>query len=109
MVSFPELLKEIRKNSGLTQEELANALSVSTVLVSMIESGQKEISKKFILNLADKLEVHPNSITPFLYGNIDISKISLTKIEEEMIKLGEKLQISLISKKAKNLKKYARK
>jgi len=106
MFSFPELIKKIRESSGLTQENLAKALSVSTILVSMIESGQKEVSKRFIINLADKLEVHPNSITPFLFGNKEIGQKNMTSIEKEMIKFGEKLQLLLINKKAKNLRKY---
>jgi len=106
MFSFPELIKKIRESSGLTQESLAKALSVSTILVSMIESGQKEVSKRFIINLADKLEVHPNSITPFLFGNKEVNQKNITTIEKEMIKFGEKLQLFLIDKKAKNLRKY---
>ena len=106
MLSFPELIKKIRESSDLTQENLAKALSVSTILISMVESGQKEVSKRLIINLADKLEVHPNSITPFLFGNKESNQKNITPIEKEMIKLGEKLQLFLINKKAKNLKKY---
>lgn len=108
MLSFPELIKKIRESSSLTQEGLAKALSVSTILVSMIESGQKDVSKRFIINLADKLEVHPNSITPFLYGSIETDNKNITPIEKEMIKFGEKLQLFLINKKAKNLNKYVK-
>lgn len=104
MLTFPELIKKIRESSGLTQEEFAKVLSVSTVLISMIESGQKEVSKKLIKNLAGKLEVHPNSIAPFLYSHLELK--SLSAIEKEMIKLGERIQHYLIQKKAKNLKKY---
>lgn len=106
MLSFPELIKKIRESSNLTQENLAKALSVSTVLISMIESGQKEVSKRFIINLANKLEVHPNSITPFLFGNTEANHKNTTPLEKQVIKFGEKLQLLLIDKKAKNLKKY---
>jgi len=107
MILFPELIKRIRKSSDLTQEDLARALSVSTVLISMIESGQKEVSKKFIINLASKLGVHPNSVTPFLFDSKAINLKNITSVERDMISLGEKLQVILIDKKAKNLKKYA--
>lgn len=105
MYTFPELLKKIREESNLTQDQLATAVGVSEVLITMIETGQKEVSKSFIVKLAEGLKVSPNSITPFIFDT-DNSK-SLSNIEKQMIKLGEKLQIELIKNKAKNLKKYA--
>ena len=109
MYSFPELIKKIRKSSDLTQKEFSNILGVSTVLISMIESGQKEISKGFIIKLADKLNVNPSSITPFLYIYKDIDNKNISKIEKSFIELGEKLQDYLINNKAKNLQKYVSK
>ncbi len=91
MYAFPELLKRIRDESDLTQEELASALGVSTVLIAMIETGQKEASKAFIVKLAEKLGVHPGSITPFLFANEKAEKLS--GIERTLVSLGEKLQI----------------
>lgn len=107
MNSFPELIKEIRKVSDLTQKEFADVLGVSTILVSMIEAGQKEVSKNFIIKLSDKLEVNPSSITPFLYIHKDVDNKNISEIEKKFICFGEKLQDYLINKKAKNLKKYA--
>lgn len=107
MYSFPELIKKIRKSSDLTQKELSSILGVSTVLISMIESGQKDVSKGFIIKLSDKLKVNPSSITPFLYIYKDIDNKNISKIEKNFIKLGEKLQDYLINNKAKNLQKYA--
>ncbi len=105
MYTFPELLKKIREESNLTQGQLATAVGVSEVLITMIETGQKEVSKNFVIKLADGLKVSPNSITPFIF-DVDDSK-NLSNIEKQMIKLGEKLQIELIKNKAKNLKEYA--
>lgn len=108
MYSFPELIKEIRKAADLTQAEFANILGVSTVLVSMIESEQKDVSKKFIIKLAEKLEVNPSSITPFLCIYDVKDRFGVSRIEKKLIEIGEALQIQLIRKKAKNLKKYAK-
>ncbi|MDD5290415.1 MAG: helix-turn-helix transcriptional regulator [Patescibacteria group bacterium] len=107
MHSFPELIKKIRKTSTLTQKEFADVLGVSTILISMIEIGQKEVSKNFIIKLSKKLGVNPSSIIPFLYIYKDIDNKNISEIEKKFIEFGEGLQDYLINKKAKNLKKYA--
>lgn len=107
MQTFPELLKNIREESDLTQEEMARALGVSTILISMIETGQKDASKKLIVKLADKLDVHPSSIVPFVFIDKNAKPEKMTGIEKSLLTLGEKLQDQLIKVKAKNLKKYA--
>jgi len=101
------LIKKLREVSNLTQKEFAGILGVSTVLVSMIEVDQKEVSKNFILKLSNKLKINPSSMTPFLYIYKDIDNKNISEIEKKFIDLGEKLQDYLINKKAKNLKKYA--
>lgn len=108
MYSFPDLIKKIRDESGLTQKEFASILGVSTILIAMIESGQKEVSKNFILKLANKLKISPSSITPFLFLDKNSNNKKISQIEKSLIDLGEKLQNFLIKKKAKNLKKYVK-
>lgn len=108
MYNFPELLKHIRNEAGLTQAEFASAVEVSPVLIAMVETGQKEVSKKLLLKIAERLEVHPSSITPFLYDNSKTNSESLSSIEKQFLVLGTKLQDYLIKKKSKNLKKYAK-
>lgn len=109
MYTFPQLLKEIRKESDLTQEEFAKALDVSTVLISMIETGQKEVSKSFIVKLAEKLEVHPSSITPFLFLSENYKDKNVSGIEKKFVEIGEELQLYLIKNKSKKLRKYVTK
>lgn len=104
MYSFPELIKRIREEAGLTQPEFAKKIGVSPILVSMVETGQKPVSKKMIEKIAEKLQVHPASITPFLYLDEGFSVKKLGKIERRMIEHAEKLQDLLISKKSKLLK-----
>lgn len=63
MMEFHEKLQELRKNRGLTQEELAEALYVSRTAISKWESGRgmpsieslKVISKFFAVTLDDLL------------------------------------------------------
>lgn len=62
-MDFQDKLKELRKNRGLTQEELAQALFVSRTAISKWESGKgypnidslKAISKYFCVSLDDLL------------------------------------------------------
>ena len=62
-MEFNEKLQELRKQKGLTQEELAEALYVSRAAVSKWESGRgypnidslKEISRFFFLTIDDLL------------------------------------------------------
>ncbi len=105
MFAFPDLIKKIRKSSGLTQKQLAEKLEVSQILVAMIESGQKEVSKSFIIKLAQILDVHPSSITPFLFADKDLNVGNVSFAEKSLIQFGEKMQLFLINKKAKQLVK----
>lgn len=106
MYEFSVLLKKIREGANLTQEELAGVLEVSTVLISMIETGQKEASKNFVARLADKLGVRPSSILPFVLAGTD-SDHQPSVIERNLISAGEKLQDYLIEVKSKKLGQYA--
>lgn len=108
MHTFQELLKRIRRESDLTQEEFARVLGVSTILVALLESGKREVSKAFILKLADKLEVQPGTITPFLLPNDKAEHLKLSRIERSLFGFGETLQTFLIEKRAKNLQKYVK-
>ena len=107
MYSFPELIKKIRESADLTQAEFAGVLGVSTVLIAMVETGQKDVSKNLIRRIADLLNVHPSSITPFLFSD-EKTTGRLSPIEKNLIKLGEKLQDHLIKNKAKLLRQYVR-
>lgn len=104
MNTFPELIKKIRKSADLTQVQFAKRLDVSPVLITMIETGQKEVSKKFVSKLANALEVHPSTITPFLFIVEEKNFTPTSDIERVFIGWGEKMQEYLIKKKAKKLK-----
>ena len=104
MYTFPQLIKEIRAESGLNQQEFAKVLNVSKPLIAMIETGQKEVTKKFIIKLSEKLEVNPGAITPFIFSD-ELSNKKLNSLEKKLLDLGESLQIQLIKKRAKKLGK----
>jgi transcriptional regulator with XRE-family HTH domain len=108
MYTFPDLLKKIRAESQLTQSQLAKTLDVSTVLIAMVESGQKEVSKKLVLKLANAMGVHPSSITPFIFIDDEINKKNVSAFDRSIIGWGEKMQEILIKKRSKFLKRNAK-
>jgi transcriptional regulator with XRE-family HTH domain len=108
MYSFPQLIKNIRNEAGLTQAEFAKAADVSPVLIAMVESGQKDVSKRLLLKIATLLDVHPASISPFLYGSEPTDEKDLSVVERQFLAWGTKLQDHLIKNKSRNLKKYAK-
>lgn len=97
-MEFHEKLQELRKNRGLTQEELAEALFVSRTAISKWESGRgypsidslKEISKFFSVTIDDLLsgeklisiaekenKSNIQNICDMLFGIVDILSIIL--------------------------------
>ena len=92
-MEFNEKLQELRKNKGLTQEELAEVLYVSRTAISKWESGRgypnieslKEISKFFDVSIDDLLsgekllsiaekenKSNIRNICDFLFGFVDL-------------------------------------
>jgi transcriptional regulator with XRE-family HTH domain len=106
MNTLPNLIKKIREEAELTQAQFASVVGVSAILIAMVESGQKEVSKNLIKKIAEKLGVHPTSITPFLF--VDEGGLTETShgIEKSFVKLGEKMQEFLIKKRAKKLRQH---
>ena len=97
-MEFNEKLQELRKNKGLTQEELAEILFVSRTAISKWESGRgypnieslKAIAKLFsitvdellsgeeLLNIAEQdNKQRENHIRDLIFGLLDISALSL--------------------------------
>ena len=97
-MEFHEKLQELRKNRGLTQEELAEALYVSRTAISKWESGRgypsidslKEISNYFSISIDDLLstekllsiakrenQTNIQNMCNLLFGMVDISSFLL--------------------------------
>lgn len=97
-MEFHEKLQELRKNRGLTQEELAEALYVSRTAISKWESGRgypnidslKEISNYFSISIDDLLSTEKllsiakrenktniQNMCNLLFGMVDISSFLL--------------------------------
>ena len=107
-MEFSEKLQELRKNRGLTQEELAEILYVSRTAVSKWESGRgypnidslKEISKFFEVSIDDLLsgeklidiaekenKSNIRNICDLLFGIVDLFSFILIFIRFSLINI----------------------
>lgn len=89
-------IKEIRDKLGLTQAEFAEVLGVQRTYVSMVESGKKPLSDKFIKKV-DKLlkkEVYTKEDTQVDLVAIDARISGIEKRLESI----ERLLIQLLAK-----------
>lgn len=104
MYTFSSLLRFLRREAKITQKELAEILGVSKVLIVMIENNTKEPSKKFVLNLADKLKIHPSALMPFVSIEDEINISNYSGLEKKLLQISIQLQEKLLKKKALLLK-----
>ena len=77
-------LRELRKQRGLTQEELARELDIAKSSVSMYENGKRKPSFEVLEMFADFFNVNLDT----LYGSAPVSTkaFKCTPEEERMIK-----------------------
>lgn len=57
--AFGKVLRIVRKEVGLTQEEVAHAAGVDRTFVSMIERGERQPTVRVLFQLAGALNVQP--------------------------------------------------
>lgn len=55
-------LKNFRLQAGLSQDELADRMDLSTPYISMLESGKRYPSIEMLIRIAIALEVRPGSL-----------------------------------------------
>ena len=87
----------------MTQGQFAESIGVSKILVAKVESNEKEATKFLVQAVANKLEVHPSVLMPFVPIGKEDDFENLTGIEKKFITLGAQLQTALINKKSKLL------
>ncbi len=87
-------IQYIRKQRGLSQEQLAELLNIATTSLSFIETGRGFMSLQTLEKLSDILQVEPYEIFQFssLKSNqemyeILINKIDLIKNDNEKLKI----------------------
>ena len=62
LISFGERVREIRKEKGLSQEELAHKADLHRTYIGMIERAEKNITLLNIEKIANALEVNINEL-----------------------------------------------
>lgn len=58
-LAFGKVLRVVRKEVGLTQEELAHAAEVDRTFVSLIERGERQPTVRVLFKLAAALNLPP--------------------------------------------------
>ena len=90
-MEFNEKLQELRKNKGLTQEELAEALYVSRTAISKWESGLSVPDAEMLITISEIFETPVNEI---LGENIEEKeKNDLKVISEKLEVINEQLSM----------------
>ncbi|MFP4028463.1 MAG: helix-turn-helix domain-containing protein [Candidatus Brocadiia bacterium] len=64
-----DTIRRLRKKRGLTQVELADAAGVSQATISLIESGDRDISMNRLRSVSEALETEPEVI---LWKSLDM-------------------------------------
>ena len=62
LIKFGERVREIRKEKGLSQEELAHKADLHRTYIGMIERAEKNITLLNIEKIANALQVSINSL-----------------------------------------------
>ena len=61
-VAFGTVLRELRKQAGLSQEQLALSADLQRNYISLLERGLNSASLKTIFKLADVLQIAPSKM-----------------------------------------------
>jgi transcriptional regulator with XRE-family HTH domain len=68
--TFGTRLRELRKQKGMSQEQLAFAADVELSQISRIERGVINTSLSQIFQIARALNIHPKELFDFSFSNI---------------------------------------
>lgn len=101
-MDFNNRLYQLRKQKGLSQEELANRLNVSRQTVSKWEVGDSTPEMEKLIAISDLFDI---SLDKLVMGKEDESQISATTKSELVSVLNEKVFTQKNKKNAKSILK----
>lgn len=61
-VAFAEVLKEARRESGISQDQLARMANLDRTFISLLERGLRQPSLKSIFQIASALNLEPDTL-----------------------------------------------
>lgn len=96
-----EKIKELRKNSKITQEQLGNAIGVSKMAISYFEKGKKSPGRESLEKIADYFQV----TTDYLLGRSEDPE--LNEEEDKIVSEEGKNIMSLIESLPEDERKKA--
>lgn len=68
-----EELRHWRRERGLTQDQLAERLGVGRGVISLLESGDRQYTRKWLEALSSALGVPPSSLVPNTVSRVEIT------------------------------------
>ena len=86
-------IKIVRQRSGLTQDQLAEQVGLSSKYISGIERGVENPTMEILIRLANVLAVEPYDL--FLFGESEESEKALRKGIEKMVREADRGKLQL--------------
>lgn len=106
MINYEEIglrIRKARKNKGLSQEELAEKIYISTTHMSHIETGSTKLSLPVLVDIANALQISSDEL---LFGSTQqVQKIATERLEEFILNCSKEqaTTIKLLAEKLSNL------
>lgn len=66
LASVGVAIREFRQQAGLSQDDLADRMDLSTSYISMLESGKRYPSIEMLIRIAIALEVRPGAMLDYI-------------------------------------------
>ncbi len=85
-----ENIRNLRKSTGMSQEELAAKLNVVRQTISKWEKGLSVPDSEMLIKIADVFEV---SVSQLLGSDIPVEKESINEIAEQLQRINEQMAI----------------
>jgi len=85
---FPKILKKLREQTNLTQQDLAQKLNLSSGAIGMYEQGRRSPDISILIKIADFFDVEVD----YLLGRKDISNKDAITFTNDLYNLTKKIK-----------------
>ena len=107
MTKLSDMLVYLRKRSGLSQQQLADALEMTRSAISMYETGKREPGLEVLEAFADHYNVDMNTLTGGEDTPQTASLTSIEPIQNPDIRMIARAGKKMTPEQAETLRKYA--